>query len=127
MYQGRKAVILSLDAFFRADADRLKPEHPLAKFFRESAVCTEVKTVFPSLTYPAHVTLLTGCDPDRTGIGQNQPYQPGLEAPMRAWYWDAAEIRVPTLADRVKEAGGRCASILWPVTGKNRSMKWNFP
>ncbi len=123
----RKAVILSLDAFFQEDIKRLKEDHPLRRYFAEAAVCDRVKTVFPSLTYPAHVTLMTGCDPVHTGIGQNQPYQPGLEAPMRAWYWDAAAVKAPTLLDQVKAAGGRCASILWPVTGKNPSVRWNFP
>ena len=46
------------------------------RMIREGAVCRRVKTVFPALTYPAHATLITGCDPDQTLIGQNQPFQP---------------------------------------------------
>lgn len=46
---------------------------------------------------------------------------------MRAWYWDSKAIKRSTLFDAVKEEGGRCASVLWPVTGKNRAIRWNFP
>lgn len=29
--------------------------------------------------------------------------------------------------DAVKRQGGRSASVLWPVTGKSKSIQWNFP
>jgi len=69
----RKAVLVSLDAFFDADFRLLRPGSGLSRVLREGCVCRQVKTVFPALTYPAHVTLITGCDPDETGVGQNQP------------------------------------------------------
>ncbi|MGN0970985.1 MAG: alkaline phosphatase family protein, partial [Aristaeellaceae bacterium] len=78
-------------------------------------------------TYPAHTTLITGCDPAEHGIGQNQPFQPDKEAIMRAWYWDAKDVRRESLLGAVKREGGRCASILWPVTGKHPAVKWGFP
>ena len=123
----RKMVLISLDAVFRDDLERFEPGGFLDTLWKRSAACDQVKTVFPSLTYPAHTTLITGCSPAEHGIGQNQPFQPDKEPAMRAWYWDAAAIKRPTLFDAVKEAGGRCASVLWPVTGKNPSIRWNFP
>ena len=123
----RKMVLISLDAVFRDDLDRLEPGGFLDTLWKRSTTCDQVKTVFPSLTYPAHTTLITGCDPADHGIGQNQPFQPEKDPAMRAWYWDAAAIKRPTLFDAVKGAGGRCASVLWPVTGKSRSIRWNFP
>lgn len=123
----RKMVIISLDAVFRDDLSRLEQDGFLDTLLKRSTVCDQVKTVFPALTYPAHTTLMTGCDPIDHGIGQNQPFQPDQEPDMRAWYWDAAAIQRPTLFDAVCQAGGRCASVLWPVTGKNHSIRWNFP
>lgn len=86
-----------------------------------------MKTVFPALTYPAHVTLVTGEKPAVHGIGHNQPFQPEVPTGYRKWYWEAKDVQVPTLFDKVKEAGGTCASILWPVTGKNPAIRYNFP
>ncbi|MCH5288023.1 MAG: alkaline phosphatase family protein [Christensenellaceae bacterium] len=123
----RKMVLISLDAVFRDDLERLEPGGFLDSLLRRSTVCDQVKTVFPALTYPAHTTLVTGCDPIDHGIGQNQPFQPDQEPSMRAWYWDAAAVKCPSLFDAVSQAGGKCASVLWPVTGKSRSIRWNFP
>jgi len=123
----RKIVLLSLDAMAEADVSVLQRDSFLAGWMSEAAVCTQVKTVFPALTYPAHTTLVTGTDPSDHGIGQNQPFQPEKEAAMRAWYWDAAKIRGDNLFSAVKRQGGRCASILWPVTGKHPDIRWNFP
>lgn len=122
----RKMVLVSLDAMF--DQDWLYYDGRwLGNWFRQAAVCTQVKTVFPALTYPAHTTMITGCDPIRHGIGQNQPFQPDVEAEMRKWYWKEQEIRRETLFQAVKKQGGRCASMLWPVTGKSNAIRWNFP
>lgn len=121
----RKAVIMSLDACFREDVPHFQGY--LKWLMENSAVCTRVKTVYPALTYPAHTTLITGCDPKEHGIGHNQPHQHGIPAEKRAWYWDAADVKRESLFTAVKRAGGQCASVLWPVTGKHPHVKWNFP
>ena len=123
----RKMVLISLDAVFRDDLSRWATGGFMDTLLSRSAVCDQVKTVFPALTYPAHTTLVTGCDPAEHGIGQNQPFQPEKSPEMRAWYWDAAAVKRPSLFDAVRESGGQCASVLWPVTGKSRSIRWNFP
>lgn len=123
----RRMVVLSLDAMFDRDLACYAEDSFLSRWLREAAVCTQVKTVFPALTYPAHTTLITGCDPAQHGIGQNQPFQPDKEAVMRAWYWDAKDVRRESLLGAVKREGGRCASILWPVTGKHPAVRWGFP
>ena len=123
----RRAVLVSLDAFYTADIGRTDPEGFLARMLREGAFCRRVETVFPALTYPIHVTMVTGCDPDKTGVGQNQPPQPGVPKAERVWYWERKHIQVPTLFEAVKEAGGRSCSILWPVNCRNRAVRWCFP
>ena len=123
----RKAVLVSLDAFYDADFQYLQPYGGLTGILREGSFCRQVKTVFPALTYPAHVTIVTGCDPDRTEVGQNQPYQPDVPSEQRVWYWERKHIAVPTLFDAVRAAGGKSCSILWPVCCKNPAARWCFP
>ena len=123
----RKVLLVSLDAFFEPDVDRLPPDGAIARVLREGTFCRRVVTVFPALTYPIHVTMVTGCDPEKTGVGQNQPFQPDTEPALRKWYWEREHIRVPTLFEKVKQSGGNSCSILWPVNGKNPSMRWCFP
>lgn len=123
----RKAVILSLDAMFDQDIARLPESSFLRRMLAQGASCTRVKTVFPSLTYPAHTTLITGCDPAQHGIGHNQPHQLGVSPENRKWYWELKQIARETLFEAVHRQGGRCASMLWPVSGKTRHIRWNFP
>ncbi len=123
----RKVVLVSLDAFFVKDTERIDPDGFLAGMMRDGAFCRRVETIFPALTYPIHVTMVTGCEPDKTGVGQNQPLQPDVPKGQRVWYWERKHIRVPTLFDAVKEAGGRSCSILWPVNCRNKATNWIFP
>lgn len=122
-----KVVLISLDALFDQDLPLMRQQPFFGEFLAHASGCTHVRTVYPALTYPAHTTLVTGVDPRQHGIGHNQPHHPELEASMRPWYWDRAQVKVPNLFDAVKEAGGSCDSILWPVTGKTKSIRWNFP
>ena len=123
----RKAVIISLDAMFDQDIAHLPEDSFLRRMLAEGASCTQVRTVFPALTYPAHCTLITGCDPASHMIGHNQPYQPGVESGRRKWYWDVKQIQKETLFSAVHRQGGKCAAILWPVTGHTQAIRWNFP
>ena len=119
--------MISLDAVARPDADRLLRLPALSALKENGVFCGNVKTVYPTLTYPIHTSLLTGCSPARHGIGHNQPFQPDTAPDMRAWYWSVKDIRVKTLHQAAREKGLRCASILWPVSGKNRAVGRNFP
>ncbi len=119
--------MISLDAVAQPDADRLLSLPALSALAEAGVFCRNVKTVYPTLTYPIHVSLLTGCYPSVHGIGHNQPFQPGKAPEMRAWHWDAGEIRVKTLHRAAREKGMDTASILWPVSGKNRDVRRNFP
>lgn len=122
-----RLVIISLDAAFAADSDFLLSLPNLGNLAREGVFCSQVKTVYPTLTYPIHTSLLTGCYPDRHGIGHNEPFNPDLRPGRRPWYWDEKHIRTDTLFSQASRAGRECAAILWPVTGHSRHIRWNFP
>jgi hypothetical protein len=71
--------------------------------------------VWPSVTYPSHTTLLTGVPPSEHGITNNLQFDP-FHRLADAWYWYAAEIRVPTLWRSAHDAGLVTASVGWPVS-----------
>lgn len=123
----RKVVLVSLDALYDADLSVYDEDTFIGQLLRRAAMSTRVKTIFPALTYPTHVTMVTGENPAAHGIGHNKPYQPGVEPKHCRWYWEAEQICVPTLFDAVKRAGGESAAIFWPVTGKSRAIRWNLP
>jgi hypothetical protein len=65
-----RVVLVSMDGL-RADAlDRLAPP-ALRRLSREGASTTSALTVTPSLTVPAHLSLLSGVPPDEHGVKQD--------------------------------------------------------
>jgi predicted AlkP superfamily pyrophosphatase or phosphodiesterase len=74
-----------------------------------------VAGVFPTVTYPAHTTLITGVPPSIHGIYANRVFDP--EGTVHgAWYWYARDIATPTLISAAHAKGLRTAVIGWPVT-----------
>ncbi|HEY3883757.1 MAG TPA: alkaline phosphatase family protein, partial [Vicinamibacterales bacterium] len=80
------------------------PAPALHQLVRHGAVALAVRSVFPALTFPAHVTLVTGALPARHGVVYNEPFEPA--SPSGRWIWNASAIRVPTLWDAVRTRGG---------------------
>ena len=87
----------------------------LQRLVKEGSFATGVRTVVPSLTYPAHTTILTGVSPSVHGITSNITFDP-TGANKEGWYWYAKDIRVPTLWDAASRAGLVTANICWPVS-----------
>lgn len=123
-----RLLMISLDAVAEPDADRLLSLPALSALKADGTFCRHVRTIYPTLTYPIHSSVLTGCYPSRHGIAHNQPFQPDVPKNMRAWHWDIHDIKARTLFDAAKEKHLDCASILWPVTGKAKGLiRRNFP
>jgi len=112
-------VLISIDGLkpdyvLEADKHGLKLPN-LRRFVREGAYATAVTGVTPTVTYPSHVTLLTGVSPARHGIYANTPFDP-FGKNQGGWYWYAEDIRVPTLWEACAEAHLKTASVDWPVS-----------
>jgi predicted AlkP superfamily pyrophosphatase or phosphodiesterase len=107
--------------------DGMKPEYVLEADQRglkipylrglaaQGTFASGVVGVWPTVTYPSHTTLLTGVTPSEHGIVNNLQFDP-LHGFTDAWYWYAAEIRVPTLWRSAHDAGLVTASIGWPAS-----------
>lgn len=120
----KKLYIISLDAFGDADLQFASTLPNFKKIMDSSAQVIGVRTVYPSLTYMAHTSIVTGMYPEKHGIINNTHLQPERTAPD--WYWYASEIKVPTIFDVAKKAGYSIASLLWPVTGRSKMIDYNI-
>ncbi len=122
-------LMISIDGMhpsYVLEADRLGLKIPnLRRLLSLGAYATGVQGVTPSVTYPAHTTLVTGVAPIRHGVTANTTFDP-LGRNNGGWYWYAEDIKVPTLWDAAAAAGLTTASVHWPVTvGAN--ITWNIP
>ena len=122
--RAKHVVLISVDGMLpRYYLDSSYPAPAMQQIFHEGAHALGVRPVFPALTYPGHTTIVTGALPARHGIVHNKVFQAVADPP---WIKDASEIRVSALWDAVRKAGGKTASVLWPVT-RGAAIDWNLP
>lgn len=121
-----RVIVISVDGLspdvYRDDAFATPTLHALAK---RGAAAEGLIPIYPSVTYPNHVTMVTGVPSRAHGVWANQIFSPE-EGPTARWYFDASWIRVPTLWDRAAEQGLSTALFNWPVTLGARA-KWVVP
>lgn len=123
----KRLCMISMDAISAVDVPRLFAMPHLNALQREGVFCSGVNTVYPTITYPIHASLLTGCYPEKHGIFHNKPFQPDTPPSHRSWFWEIGQIKAKTLHQAAWEKGLDVASLLWPVTGKNPYTRRNYP
>lgn len=95
----------------------------LQKLKSEGAYADEgVQSVFPSLTWPAHTSIITGANPDKHGIYYNKPFDGG---PGQG-YWYSSYIQTNTIFDAIKKSGMTTGAVWWPVLVAG-TVDYNFP
>jgi len=115
----KKMLIISIDAMGASDLKGDLDHLPTLKSIQEKGShIANIRGVYPSVTYPAHSTIITGVYPNRHGIINNTKLQPGRKSPD--WYWYKKDIKVPTLLDVAHKKGLTTAAFLWPVTAKDK-------
>ena len=87
----------------------------LSAMMAKGAYAEGVTGVTPTLTYPSHVTLVTGAAPARHGVGNNLTFDPA-NINQVGWDWYAEDIKVPTLWGAARAAGLVTANVHWPVS-----------
>jgi len=125
-------VLISIDGFadFYWRDPRVKA--PTLRALAEGgAVADGVRAVFPSTTWPTHVSLVTGVKPARHGVVANHILN---RATRRAEdltgdpIYDAdALLTAPTVYDRAAAAGLKVAAVDWPATRNSSALAFNLP
>ena len=123
----RKLVILSMDGFpaYYLDSPEVMEKIPnLRKLFSKS-LGGRAKTVNPSVTYPAHTSMITGVDPAIHGISGNHPVDP-FDTKNGSWMWYSKYRKVKSILEFAQEAGLTTGSVYWPVS-VGKFADWNIP
>lgn len=115
----RHVIIISVDGLMPAtyvspDAHSLQIP-TLREMVRNGAWSEGARSVFPTVTYPAHISIATGTNPGTHGIVSNLAWDP-LGKNVRGLRWYAEDIRAPTLWNAARDRGLRTALVWWPVT-----------
>jgi len=88
--------------------------HNFNRLKHEGSHVKEVTTVFPSLTYPSHTSMVTGVLPKEHGIIHNTLFD--STAKFKKWYWYTDSINTPTIFNLAKEKDLVTAGISWSVS-----------
>ncbi|WP_297521119.1 alkaline phosphatase family protein [uncultured Clostridium sp.] len=121
----KKFIIISFDAVDGNDLAFLSKLPHFGKLLKRSSYSTEVESVYPSLTYPVHTSIITGMLPKNHNVINNIKIQVS-NCLNPDWFWKKSEIKGDTLFDVIKRNKLTCSSILWPVTCQ-ANIKYNMP
>ena len=124
-----RLVVLSVDGmrpdFYRRPKEFGLKIPNLLELVKAGASADLVESVYPTTTYPAHATLVTGVPPSAHGIYSHlASLDPTEEA--RPWCWFAGALRVPALWDVVRATGRKTAAVSWPVSA-GAGIDYNIP
>lgn len=117
-------VVISMDGLGKPDIGIMARKTNFRRYLENAAWNQNVRTVYPSLTYPAHASIVTGKTPAHHGVTGNEFLQPWKSKPD--WYWYRSYICGKPLYEAAAEKGYQTAAFLWPVTGCS-GITYNFP
>ncbi len=103
----------------------------LRQLARTGVVAEGLQTVFPSVTWPSHVSLVTGAVPARHGVIGNSVLD--RRTGRKVTYVGDPEltkdqcVHVPTLYDVAHQHGLRTGAVIWPACVGARTLDWVIP
>ncbi len=124
-----RMMVLSVDGmrpdFYRRPQDYGLKIPTLLSLIQSGASADAVESIYPTTTYPAHATLVTGVPPRVHGIYSHLASLDPTEK-VRPWCWFARALRVPALWDIARASGRKTAAISWPVSA-GAAIDHNIP
>jgi predicted AlkP superfamily pyrophosphatase or phosphodiesterase len=122
----QKLIVFSADAMVYEDLAYFKTLPNYKKYLAGGAEIKRMKTIYPTVTYPAHVSIATGNYPDRHGVVSNLEFHPGMKPEpgmlTLPWHWFHHVVKGADIFDAAKKAGLSTAGVNWPVTGRHPSI-----
>jgi len=126
--QAARLIVLSVDGLrpgiYRAAESRQRFPS-LTALEAAGASAEAVESIYPTTTYPAHATVVTGLAPRAHGIYSHLASLDPTEK-ARPWFWFAPALRAPTLWDVARASGRNVAALSWPVSA-GAAIHHNIP
>ena len=117
-----KIFVLSMDAMVGEDLEYLRTKPNFSRLFENCAQVKKMRSIYPSITYPAHISMITGCRPGKHGVYTNDELT-DYDSYVR-WHLYSSMVQVEDIFAAAKRAGCTTAAIYWPVTGCNPNVDY---
>ena len=123
----RHVVLVSIDGFAAFHLDDETVDLPNIRALAAAGVSARSESVFPSLTHPAHTSLITGVQPRLHGVVGNTVVDRTTGRRFHITNLPRHEsIQAPTIFDAVHGAGLRTAAFFWPETRDDPAISDNI-
>lgn len=121
----KHVIVITVDGF-RPDfyLDTAWHAYNIRALMKDGAHTLGQNSVFPSMTYPSHTTLITGVQPSVHGVYYNSMFEPN--GSTGKIYWNDTSIKVPTLWKAVQDKGMKASALFWPVSA-DAPVRYNIP
>ncbi len=124
----RHLLLISIDGLGADTFQQLRAGLPTLDRLAKKGAWGTSRTVFPSVTWPAHATLVTGRLPAGHGVVGNKFFDRAKKKLTKTWSLPAKGlVRAPTIWEIAKRAGLRTAAVLWPNVGRAPGIDWAVP
>lgn len=124
----RYVLLVCIDGLAFSELESAQVRVPNLRRLANKGVMAPLATVFPSLTWVAHASLVTGQPPAVHGVIGNRFFDRAKGRLVESWTPPQADlVRVPTLYDKARANGFTTAAVLWPGTSRARGLNWNLP
>ena len=105
-----KLFVFMVDALCESDVAYMRTLKNFGWMLENGALVREMLPVYPSFTYPCHVSIMTGCYPEKHGIPHNEQVKAGVH-PV-PWYISRKLVQKKFFAEYAKERGlSTCLTI----------------
>lgn len=118
----RHVVVVSVDAMVYEDLETLSRLHAIESIWDKTARVDHVRSIYPTITYPCHSTMMTGVYPETHGIVNNE--LPEVCVRSSLWQHERSMVHAKSIFDWAKEAGLTTAAVFWPVTGNDKNIDY---
>ena len=109
-----KLFVFMVDALCESDVAYMRTLKNFGWMLENGALVREMLPVYPSFTYPCHVSIMTGCYPEKHGIPHNEQVKAGVH-PV-PWYISRKLVQKKFFAEYAKERGLSTCLVNWPVS-----------
>ena len=118
----RHVIVVSVDAMVFEDLEILSKLHAFEPVWEQTARVDRVRSIYPTITYPCHSTMMTGVYPETHGVVNNE--KPEVCVRSSLWQHMRESVKAKTIFDYAKENGLTTAAVFWPVTGNDKNIDY---
>lgn len=119
----QKLIVISMDAVICEDIEYLKDKPNFRWLLENGSQVGQIRGIYPTLTYPCHTTMASGCYPSKHGI-VNNTHEIVTTSKKLPWVFEHEYVRCEDILDAAKKAGLTTAAVGWPVSGNHPSVDY---